>query len=71
MSLVEVVLKESLRKSVQRINHKLPVAVCEEAMNEVLRIACSPVTPCMGVWIETSRNLSYYSVKMSHPACVN
>lgn len=49
MSLVEVVLKESLRKSVQRINHKLPVAVCEEAMNEVLRIACSPVTPCVCV----------------------
>lgn len=39
VSLEEVVLKESLRKSVQRINHKLPVAVCEDAVNEVLRIA--------------------------------
>lgn len=38
-SFEEVVLKESLRKSVQRINHKLPVTVCEEAVNEVLRIA--------------------------------
>ena len=33
VSLEEVVLKESLRKSVQRINHKLPVAVCEDAVN--------------------------------------
>ena len=32
-------MKESLRKSVQRINHKLPVTVCEEAVNEVFRIA--------------------------------
>lgn len=39
VSLEEVVLKEFLRKSVQRINHKLPVAVCEDAVNEVLRIA--------------------------------
>ena len=38
VSLEEVVLKESLRKSVQRINHKLPVTVCEEAVNEVFRI---------------------------------
>ena len=39
VSLEEVILKESLRKSVQRINHKLPVTVCEEAVNEVFRIA--------------------------------
>lgn len=38
-SFEEVVLKESLRKAVQRINYELPVAVCEEAINEVLRIA--------------------------------
>lgn len=38
-SFEEVVLKESLRKAVQRINHELPAAVCEEAVNEVLRIA--------------------------------
>lgn len=39
VSLEEVVLKESLRKAVRRINHELPAAVCEEAVNEVLRIA--------------------------------
>ena len=39
VSLEEVVLKESLHKSIQRINNKLPVVVCEEAVNEVLRIA--------------------------------
>lgn len=38
-SFEEVVLKESLCKAVQRINHELPAAVCEEAVNEVLRIA--------------------------------
>lgn len=38
-SFEEVVWKESLRKAVQRINHELPAAVCEEAVNEVLRIA--------------------------------
>lgn len=38
-SFEEVVLTESLRKAVQRINHELPVAVCEEAVNEVLRVA--------------------------------
>lgn len=38
-SLEEVVLKESLRKAVRRINHELPAAVCEDAVNEVLRIA--------------------------------
>lgn len=38
-SFEEVVLKESLRKAVLRINHELPVAVCEEAIKEVLRIA--------------------------------
>lgn len=32
-------LKESLRKAVRRINHELPAAVCEDAVNEVLRIA--------------------------------
>ena len=35
----EVVLKEPLLKAVRRINHELPAAVCEEAVNEVLRIA--------------------------------
>lgn len=39
MSFEEVVLKESLRKAVLRINHELPAAVCEEAIKEVLRIA--------------------------------
>ena len=38
-SFEEVVLKESLRKAVRRINHELPAAVCEDAVNEVLRIA--------------------------------
>lgn len=38
-SFEEVVLKESLRKAVRRINHELSAAVCEEAINEVLRIA--------------------------------
>lgn len=38
-SLEEVVLKESLRKAVRRINHELPASVCEDAVNEVLRIA--------------------------------
>lgn len=38
-SFEEVVLKESLLKAVRRINHELPAAVCEEAVNEVLRIA--------------------------------
>lgn len=38
-SFEEVVWKESLRKAVRRINHELPAAVCEEAVNEVLRIA--------------------------------
>ena len=40
-SFEEVVLKESLRKAVRRINHELPAAVCEDAVNEVLRIASS------------------------------
>lgn len=38
-SFEEVVLKELLLKAVRRINHELPAAVCEEAVNEVLRIA--------------------------------
>lgn len=38
-SFEEVVLKESLRKAVRRINHELSAAVCEDAVNEVLRIA--------------------------------
>lgn len=38
-SFEEVVLKEPLLKAVRRINHELPAAVCEEAVNEVLRIA--------------------------------
>jgi len=38
-SFEDVVLKELLLKAVRRINHELPAAVCEEAVNEVLRIA--------------------------------
>ena len=38
-SFEEVVLKESLRKAVRRINHELSAAVCEDAVKEVLRIA--------------------------------
>lgn len=39
MSFEEVVLKEPLLKAVRRINHGLPAVVCEEAVNELLRIA--------------------------------
>ncbi len=38
-SFEEVVLKESLCKAVRRINHELPAAVCEDAVNKVLRTA--------------------------------
>ena len=35
----EVVMLESLRHAVYRINHKLPTEVCDEAISQVLRIA--------------------------------
>ena len=39
VSFEEVVMVESLRHAVYRINHKLPTEVCDEAINQVLRIA--------------------------------
>lgn len=38
-SFEEVVMVESLRHAVYRINHKLPTEVCDEAISQVLRIA--------------------------------
>lgn len=38
-SFEEVVMVESLRHAVYRINHRLPTEVCDEAINQVLRIA--------------------------------
>jgi len=38
-SLEEVLMVESLRHAVYRINHKLPTEVCDEAISQVLRIA--------------------------------
>ena len=38
-SFEEVVMLESLRHAVYRINHKLPTEVCDEAISQVLRIA--------------------------------
>ena len=38
-SFEEVVMVESLRHAVYRINHTLPQEVCDEAINQVLRIA--------------------------------
>ena len=39
VSFEEVVMVESLRHAVYRINHTLPQEVCDEAINQVLRIA--------------------------------
>ena len=39
VSFEEVVMVESLRHAVSRINHTLPQEVCNEAINQVLRIA--------------------------------
>lgn len=39
VSFEEVVMVESLRHAVYRINHKLPTEVCDEAISQVLRIA--------------------------------
>ena len=39
VSFEEVVMVESLRHAVYRINHTLPQEVCNEAINQVLRIA--------------------------------
>ena len=38
-SFEEVVMVDSLRHAVYRINHRLPTEVCDEAINQVLRIA--------------------------------
>ena len=38
-SFEEVVMVESLRHAVYRINHRLPAEVCDDAINQVLRIA--------------------------------
>ena len=42
-SLEEVVLKDALRSAVYRINGELPKEVCDEAVNQVLRIASPDV----------------------------
>lgn len=42
-SLEEVVLKDALRSAVYRINGELPKDVCDEAVNQVLRIASPDV----------------------------
>ena len=39
VSFEEIVMVESLRHAVYRINHTLPQEVCDEAINQVLRIA--------------------------------
>ena len=39
VSFEEVVMVDSLRHEVYRINHRLPTEVCDEAINQVLRIA--------------------------------
>ena len=39
VSFEEVVMVESLRHAVYRINHKLPTEVCDEAIRQVIRIA--------------------------------
>ena len=39
VSFEEVVMGDSLRHAVYRINHRLPTEVCDEAINQVLRIA--------------------------------
>lgn len=38
-SFEEVVMVESLRRTIYRINHRLPTEVCDEAISQVLRIA--------------------------------
>ena len=38
-SFEEVVMVESLRRAIYRINHRLPTEVCDEAISQVLRIA--------------------------------
>ena len=59
-SFEEVVMVDSLRHAVYRINHRLPTEVCDEAINQVLRIA----SPDLLSNNETfHRMLSYFFLK--------